>query len=95
MGLDVSKMTSITKVNDIPVITGQTHFSFMTLGRHRTRAVHNKRNMDMYALMLEDAATAAYAIYPEGSILASAQAAVALLVGTGSKRTPYHRLPSY
>ncbi len=90
-----STMTSIAKVNDIPVITGHAYFSLMTLGKDRTHAVHDKRNMDIYALMLEDAANAAYAIYPEGSILASVRAADALRAGLGDPHEAYHRLPSY
>ncbi len=49
--------------------------------------------MLIYALMFEDAVNAAYAISPEGSILASAQAADALLVGSEVQPDPCTAFP--
>ena len=86
--LMVSKMASIARVNDLPVITGIDYFSIMALSKHHTHSEHAKRNMLSCDLMLEDAVNAAYAINPEGSILASAQAADALPVGTGVQPKP-------
>ena len=60
--LMVSKTTSLATASDIPVITGNDYFSMMSLGKDRTHSQDAERNMNLRALMLEDAVNAAYAI---------------------------------
>ena len=85
----VSKMIAIARINDIPVFNGSDYFSMMTLCCDHTHSQSAERNRTIDALMYEDAVSAACAINPVGTIIASAQAADALLVGTGGSTEAY------